>query len=167
MPDDFAAHSLRRERIVAPSIPRTHDLGPTELDAMIPHRDPFRLIDGIDHYDASASTIRGHRAVAPDDPVFAGHFPGEPVYPGVLLLEMLGQLGLCLLYLDDTAEAGSAGARLLKVHHATFLAPVVPGAALTLEARALESDAITASIAGQVWHADTLCAVAILEVYLA
>lgn len=134
---------------------------------MIPHRDPFRLIDGIDHYDASSSTIRGHRTVAADDPLFAGHFPGDPVYPGVLLLEMLGQLGLCLLHLDDSAEARSVGARLLKVHHATFMAPVVPGAALTLEARALEADAIAASIAGQVWHADTLCAVAILEVYLA
>ncbi|MEZ4323413.1 MAG: 3-hydroxyacyl-ACP dehydratase FabZ family protein [Myxococcota bacterium] len=158
---DDLAKRLRRERLFQGGDPVE-----TAVEAMIPHRPPMRLVDRVEAVDLEGPRIRGARRVAVEDPLLAGHFPGEPVYPGVLQLEMMGQLGLCLLWLME-GGGGPVDARLLKVHHGSFLAPVPPGAELTIEAAAVERDALAGVIAGQVWHGTTLCSTGVMEVYFA
>src|SRR5688572_11438990 len=73
------------------------DLGRSAVEALLPHREPFLFVDRITALDRRTPRIRARRFIPADDGVFAGHFPGNPVYPGVLQLEMIGQAGLCLL----------------------------------------------------------------------
>ena len=138
---------------------------------MLPHRDPFLLLDHIEWVDLKEGAISGRRYIDPDDPVFAGHFPGDPVYPGVLLIEMMGQLGLCLQYLsicgDGEVESGDEPPRfrLLKVHQALFLEAVQPGETVEVQARTIEDGDYVSTCVGQVLGDDKVRALAVSEVY--
>lgn len=72
---------------------------PSELVALLPHRPPFRFVDGVDACDP-AGTVRAHYLVTGDEPFLAGHFPGNPIFPGVLQLEALAQAGAIALLAD-------------------------------------------------------------------
>ena len=148
-------------------------IGRAEIERLLPHRDPLLLVDRISEVDLEAQTLCAHRRVDPDDPVFAGHFPGAPVYPGALQVEAMGQASVCLHQLLELgraevhAEDRPQALRLLRVHHALFIAEARPGEELTLLSRRLESDSYTVVCAAQVLKQETICAMAIMEVFLA
>jgi 3-hydroxyacyl-[acyl-carrier-protein] dehydratase len=141
------------------------------IEQMIPHRHPFLLIDSVTHSDTEAGTIAGTAVISASNPVFQGHFPGSPVYPGVLQVEMIGQMGLCLHYclLHGTRNilptAPPPDIRATKILGAHFLAPLLPDAPVRILAIKQESDGIFGTVLGQVLSGDTICTTALLEVY--
>jgi 3-hydroxyacyl-[acyl-carrier-protein] dehydratase len=171
---DLLLESWRRLPLCEPGpTTRVVDLGRSAIERILEHRDPFLLVDAITDVDLEERCLRGRRRVDPHDPVFAGHFPGRAVYPEVLQLEIMGQTGLCLLHFCETSsddipsDATPLEARALKIHGALFEAEVGPGDELGVLVKLLDSDAYTATCAGQIVRDGTICAVAIMEVYLA
>lgn len=141
------------------------------IERLLPHRDPFLLLDEITGIDLDARAISGRRQIAFDDPVFRGHFPGRPIYPGVLQLEIIGQLGLCLLHFlaagstAVTHDTRPRDARAVRIRNAQFQESIAPGDDLTLVCQALEMDEFIGVCAGQIWHGDSLCSFGVMEVY--
>jgi 3-hydroxymyristoyl/3-hydroxydecanoyl-(acyl carrier protein) dehydratase len=139
---------------------------------MLPHRDPMLLVDRVCAVDLHGETLWAERRLDPADPVFAGHFPGQPVYPGALLLEAIGQAALCLHHLLEHGRATvrpddrPRPVRLMRVHEATFLRECLPGDRLELVARRLASDGLCMTTAAQAIRAGAVAAAAVLEVFL-
>lgn len=101
-----------------------------EIMACIPHRYPFLLVDSVDIQEAGKLAL-GTKNVTINEPFFQGHFPQEPVMPGVLILEALAQVGAVLL-LSEPAFKGKT-AYFAGVNQARFRRKVVPGDVLKLE----------------------------------
>lgn len=103
-----------------------------EIMALIPHRYPFLLIDRVLELEPGARAV-GEKLVSANEPHFAGHFPGNPIMPGVLIVEALAQTGaVAILSLSEHAGklalfAGIDGCRFKRV--------VRPGDTLRLEVR--------------------------------
>ena len=148
------------------------DLPVERVKQMLPHRESMLLVDAIDNVDLGARALSGRRRLDPADPVFRGHFPGDPVYPGALQMEMIGQIGICLLHLLDRGSAqldpsdAPRPVRLLKVHHASFLGELRPGDEVQLIASCIEESDFLATCAGQVCIAGAVRSLAIFDIYL-
>ena len=165
---DRLSRRLRRKPVFADAAAHAVDLGTDVVERMIPHRPPMRLVDRITAFDPASALVLGTCLVSVDDPVFGGHFPGHPVYPGVLQLEMIGQIGLCLAWLVANGPGGDGppvDARVVRVHHAAFLGAVSPGDTVTLAGERVVDDPLCGVIAGQVRIGDNICSTCVLEVY--
>lgn len=101
-----------------------------EIEKVIPHRDPFLLIDEIVELEVGKKIV-ARKQIKAEDFWFKGHFPEHPVVPGVLMIEMLAQAGaVAMLSMDE--HKGKIGF-LAGVDKAKFRRQVVPGDLLTLE----------------------------------
>jgi 3-hydroxyacyl-[acyl-carrier-protein] dehydratase len=164
-----AIQRVKRHPLVPDGAGTAVAYGRDVLEQLLPHRAPMLLLDGIDAVDVAQSTVRGYRTLRADDLGFAGHFPEGAIYPGVLLIETMGQLGITLLHFarQRTALVGRdvrpPRVRATRIHHAAFTAPTGPGDHLTVHAMVLEDD-YTMIAAGQVFNGDTLAAYAVAEV---
>jgi 3-hydroxyacyl-[acyl-carrier-protein] dehydratase len=98
----------------------------------IPHREPFLFIDKV--IAQAEASIRVERTIRADEPHFAGHYPGNPIMPGVLLCELCFQAGAILLAARarDT-EAGGGTPVLARIENARFKQIVRPGDRLEAE----------------------------------
>ena len=102
----------------------------TEIQKILPHRYPFLLVDRVTDMTKSES-ITAYKNVSISEPVFQGHFPGHPIYPGVMILEGMAQAGgvLAFLSMDDVNEEEIANkvVYFMSIDKAKFRNPVRPG----------------------------------------
>jgi 3-hydroxyacyl-[acyl-carrier-protein] dehydratase len=160
----------RKKPIVSPDDFDSVRYEAADIRRMIPHRDPFLLVDSITGVNLAAGAVRGARFLSPEEPVFKGHFPGFPVYPGALQIEMTGQLGLCLHYFLSAKSTLIAGdlkpprVRATRVLGAHFLEPLLPGREVVLLAKKLEEEGYFGTIVGQTIADGKVCCVCISEV---
>jgi len=130
---------------------------------MLPHRAPFLLLDRLLAWDAENGVAVAERWIDPADPVLAGHFPGDPIYPGALQAEAVAQAGQCLLHLSSGGPAQPLRLRATRVFGAQFLAPVRPDDLMRIEVAMLVDNGLTAVFAGRVSVNDDVRTVVVME----
>ncbi|OPL16991.1 MAG: 3-hydroxyacyl-[acyl-carrier-protein] dehydratase FabZ [delta proteobacterium ML8_D] len=132
-----------------------------EISALLPHRYPFLLVDRVLSIEPGLS-IKSLKNVTINEPFFQGHFPGEPIMPGVLILEAMGQTGI--IFAKNT-ETGGFGNKLLVfagMDEVRFRRQVVPGDQLIMELKLLKRKSILWKMEGKAYVNDKVAAEAIL-----
>jgi 3-hydroxyacyl-[acyl-carrier-protein] dehydratase len=101
-----------------------------EIQKILPHRYPFLLVDRVIELNKGESLV-AYKNVSISEPVFEGHFPGHPIYPGVMILEGMAQAGGILAFksMDDLSEEEVANkvVYFMSIDKAKFRSPVRPG----------------------------------------
>lgn len=142
-----------------------------DIHKIIPHRPPFSLISSISALNIQHCVIEVKSIIYPDDPIFAGHFPEEPVYPGVMQIECMGQAGLCLAYFIKNStfaiDNNSVPVKGLftRIHNAGFIKGVKPGNILTIRVKSIQDDDFIGLMSAQVLINNEIYSHSILEVY--
>ena len=113
-----------------------------EIQKFLPHRYPFLLVDRIIEIESGTKAI-GIKNVTVNEEFFQGHFPGQPIMPGVLIIEAMAQVGGILAFCSGV-NMGKA-VYFMSIEKAKFRKPVVPGDQLRLEIQILQQR-------GNVWR---------------
>jgi 3-hydroxyacyl-[acyl-carrier-protein] dehydratase len=109
-----------------------------EILRRIPHRYPFLLVDRAERYRKNGSIV-GIKNVTMNEPFFIGHFPGNPVMPGVLIVESLAQAGAVLMSKSLDADIEGKTIFFMTLDNCRFRHPVRPGDVLRLEVEVLKA----------------------------
>ncbi|MCX6149211.1 MAG: bifunctional UDP-3-O-[3-hydroxymyristoyl] N-acetylglucosamine deacetylase/3-hydroxyacyl-ACP dehydratase [Ignavibacteriales bacterium] len=120
---------------------------------ILPHRYPFLMVDKIIHLELDKKII-GVKSVSINEPFFQGHFPGHPVFPGVLIIEAMAQTGGILLVNAFPNKI----AYFMQINNAKFRKPVLPGDQMIIKAELTGKKSKVASFAGKVYVGDVLVA---------
>lgn len=124
---------------------KTGALDINQIQAILPHRYPFLLIDRVLEIEPRKRIV-ALKNVTINEPFFAGHFPGTPIMPGVLIIEAMAQTGAVLL-LTEVEDRRDKLVVFTGIEKARFRRPVVPGDQLRIEADVLAWKEISGSIA--------------------
>ena len=108
-----------------------------EIMALLPHRYPFLMIDRVLDYTPGES-LTAIKNVTINEPIFTGHFPNMPIFPGVLILEALAQATGILGFKTVTERSENELYLFAAIDEARFKKPVVPGDQLVLEVKFLK-----------------------------
>jgi len=106
----------------------------TEIEAILPHRPPFLWIDRVQSVEPGVRCVAS-KHIDPQAPFFAGHFPGDPILPGVFLVEAAAQTAGVMMGASGTAPCSRK--RLAAIKEFKFQKPVYPDAVVEIETRLL------------------------------
>lgn len=125
--------------------------------SILPHRMPFVMVDRVTELVPN-EVIRGYKNVSINEPWFAGHFPGDPIMPGVLVIEALAQIGGILAYASDPFDQQGSLMYFLGIDRTKFRNPVRPGDRLDLQVEVLGHHSNVWKLRGEATVSGTLCA---------
>jgi len=140
-----------------PSKPQRTELDIDRILRFLPHRWPFVMVDRVTEV-VPYEVIRGHKCVSMNEPWFLGHFPQNPIMPGVLVIEALAQIGGILAYASEPFDEATSLLYFLGIDKAKFRRPVVPGDRLDLEVTVLQHRTNVWKLKGEASVDGTLCA---------
>ena len=133
--------------------------GSERIRELLPHRHPMLMIDRV--LELGENYILAEKLVSSAEPALAGHFPGQPIFPGVLIIEAMAQAAAIWALSSESVKAGTLCV-LAGVDSARFRRQVVPGDVLRLEARALAARSKLVKIEAKASVAGELVAEAVL-----
>lgn len=113
-----------------------------DIERLIPHRFPMLLVDRIENIVLGESCT-GIKCVTANEPFFQGHFPGNPIMPGVLIVEAMAQTAGALIC-HSSGFTGDKGVYFMAISEARFRKPVLPGDRLEIDVKRIQNRA-------QVW----------------
>ncbi|MCC7384302.1 MAG: 3-hydroxyacyl-ACP dehydratase FabZ [Deltaproteobacteria bacterium] len=112
----------------------TVKLNINQIMRYLPHRYPFLLIDAVDEL-VPGETIRAHKCVTINESIFNGHFPDNPVMPGVIQIEAMGQTGALLALLSGAKLDDEKSIYVTSIDDCRFRRPIIPGDVMDLRAK--------------------------------
>ncbi|MDD3222071.1 MAG: 3-hydroxyacyl-ACP dehydratase FabZ [Clostridia bacterium] len=130
-------------------------LGIKEIMEIIPHRQPMLLVDRVEIIEEDKKAV-GYKGVTYNEPFFAGHFPTEPVMPGVLIMEAMAQVTAVLL-LNKEGMRGKVG-YFGGINKAKFRKKVTPGVVLRMEIEVIKQKGPVAVAVGKAYTDEGLAA---------
>jgi len=121
-----------------------------EIQKILPHRYPFLLLDRVIKLE-KGKYIEGYKNVSISEPVFQGHFPDHPIYPGVMIIEGMAQAGGVLAFQsyseEEQDDLNNKVVYFMSIDKAKFRSPVTPGDRLVYKLSVIKHR-------GAVWHLD-------------
>ncbi|WP_059430884.1 3-hydroxyacyl-ACP dehydratase FabZ [Campylobacter hyointestinalis] len=137
-----------------------------EIQKILPHRYPFLLIDSVCELEAGKS-VKAYKNVTIGEQIFQGHFPGHPIYPGVMIIEGMAQAGGILAFksVEDTSNMSIENkvVYFMSIDRAKFRNPVRPGDRLEYRLEVLKHKGNIWVLDGQAYVDDKLVAEAELK----
>ena len=136
-----------------------------EIQEIIPHRFPFLLVDRVTEVNSGENLI-GYKNISISEQVFQGHFPGHPIYPGVMILEGLAQAGGILAFKSmemTKEEAAEKVVYFMSIDNAKFRAPVRPGDRLEYRVSVIKNKGAIWMLDGKAYVDDKIVAQAELK----
>ena len=133
------------------------DIDYAEVARRIPHRYPFLLVDRAEDYRPHQSIV-GIKCVTINEPFFQGHFPGNPVMPGVLLIEAIAQSGAVLMSKSLDADTTGKTIFFMSLDNCRFRYPVRPGDVLRMPVEVVRARADVFKFKGRAMVGDKVAA---------
>jgi 3-hydroxyacyl-[acyl-carrier-protein] dehydratase len=140
----------------------TPQFGRSEIERILPHRDPFLFLDDILHMDEETGLMAGRYDLEKGRFILSGHFPGDPMWPGIFQVEAMAQLG-GFLHNYKHRDAGAVGV-LTDVLAAQFLLPIKPGADMQVVVKVIDYG-LMKLVVGQCLQHGKICSVGALKFY--
>ena len=128
-----------------------------EIMKIMPHRYPFLLVDRIETIKEGEEIV-GIKNVSINEPFFVGHFPDNPIMPGVLIVEAMAQVGGILAFHSSPKEWAGSLVYFMGIDKVRFRQPVVPGDQLRLKLRTIRQKKRIFKMRGEAYVGDTMVA---------
>ena len=127
-------------------------LNKKQIGKLIPHRDPFLFLDELVNIK-KLETATGIKTFSDNEEFFKGHFPGHPIVPGVILVEMMAQAGAALIAFSIKEETEDKIVYLMNIEKSKFRKPVFPNQKIYTDVKALRSKERVWKLQGKTYDA--------------